>query len=69
VETSLVLLEALHERWVTLLQSMSPADFARTLKHPEMGEITLDRMLGVYAWHGRHHVAHITSLRERMGWH
>jgi len=68
VETSLALLEALHERWVNLLQSMSPADFARTLNHSEMGPVTLDRMLALYAWHGRHHVGHITSLRERMGW-
>jgi uncharacterized damage-inducible protein DinB len=68
VETSLALLEALHERWVNLLRSMSPADFARTLNHPEMGPVTLDRMVAIYAWHGRHHVGHITSLRERMGW-
>jgi uncharacterized damage-inducible protein DinB len=68
IETSLALLEALHERWVNLLRSMSPSDFERTLNHPEMGPVTLDRLLGIYAWHGRHHVAHITSLRERMGW-
>jgi hypothetical protein len=68
VQTSLALLEALHERWVNLLRSMSPADFARTLNHPEMGAVTLDRMLALYAWHGRHHVAHITSLRDRMRW-
>jgi len=68
VETSLVLLDALHERWVNLLRSMSSADFGRTLNHPEMGPVTLDRLLGLYAWHGRHHVAHITSLRQRMGW-
>ena len=68
VETSLALLEALHERWVNLLKSMSPADFARILNHPEMGPVTLDRLLALYAWHGRHHVGHITSLRDRMGW-
>jgi uncharacterized damage-inducible protein DinB len=68
VETSLALLEALHERWVNLLRPMSSADFGRKLNHPEMGLVTLDRMLAIYAWHGRHHVAHITSLRERMGW-
>jgi len=68
LETSLVLLEALHERWVNLLRSMSPADFARTLNHPEMGPVTLDHMVALYAWHGRHHVGHITSLRDRMGW-
>jgi hypothetical protein len=68
VETSMALLEALHERWVNLLRSMSPSDFARTVNHPDHGLIHLDRLLAIYAWHGRHHVAHITSLRERMGW-
>lgn len=68
IETSLVLLETLHERWVTLLRSMSAADFARTLLHPEMGVLTLDRTLALYAWHGAHHAAHITTLRDRMGW-
>jgi uncharacterized damage-inducible protein DinB len=68
VETSLILLEALHERWVRLMRSMSLSDFVRPLKHPELGELNLDRMVGIYAWHGRHHVAHITSLRQRMGW-
>lgn len=68
VETSLVLLESLHHRWVSLLRSLSEADFARTFRHPEIGIVRLDRNLALYAWHGRHHVAHITSLRERMGW-
>ena len=68
VETSLQLVEALHARWVTLLRSMAPEDFARTLHHPEHGLVSLDRMLAMYAWHSAHHVAHITSLRERMGW-
>src|SRR5579872_2492151 len=67
-ETSLVMLEALHERWVNLMRSMAPSDFARPLKHPELGDVNLDRLVAHYAWHGRHHVAHITSLRERMGW-
>jgi DinB family protein len=66
-EVSLVLLEALHERWVVLLESMTADDFARTLHHPEHGPITLDWMLQMYAWHGRHHVAHITALRQREG--
>ena len=65
---SLDLLEALHQRWVLLLRAMKPADFARTFRHPERGVMTLDDMLGLYGWHSRHHVAHITSLRERMGW-
>jgi uncharacterized damage-inducible protein DinB len=69
IETSLAMLEALHDRWVRLLRVMSADDFARTLKHPEhAGTMTLDTMLGLYAWHGRHHTAHITSTRARHGW-
>ena len=64
-EVSLTLLDALHRRWVTLLHSMAAADFARPLQHPENGPMTLDRLLQVYAWHGRHHAAHITTLRAR----
>jgi uncharacterized damage-inducible protein DinB len=68
-ETSLVLLEALHDRWVRLLRAMSGDEFQRTLKHPEHGGVmTLDAMLALYAWHGRHHTAHITSTRARNGW-
>ena len=67
-ETSVTLLEALHTRWVNLLRSMADADFSRTLQHPERGRLSLDQMLSLYAWHGRHHVAHITTLRQRMGW-
>ena len=65
---SLALLRALHERWVILLRPMVPGEFARRLNHPERGVETLDSKLFEYAWHGRHHVAHITSLRSRMGW-
>jgi DinB family protein len=68
VEVSLTLLDSLHGRWVPLLGSLSEADFARQFRHPELGMVRLDRNLALYAWHGRHHVAHITSLRERMGW-
>jgi DinB superfamily len=68
VEPSLALVESLHARWVALLRSMKGGDFERRLNHPEMGAVTLERFLGLYAWHGRHHVAHITSLRERMRW-
>ncbi|MGH7380061.1 MAG: YfiT family bacillithiol transferase [Candidatus Methylomirabilales bacterium] len=68
VEVSLTLLESLHHRWILLLRSLTPADFARAFRHPELGRVTLDTYLQMYAWHGRHHVAHITSLRERMGW-
>jgi uncharacterized damage-inducible protein DinB len=67
-EVSLVLLESLHKRWVVLLRSMKEEDYARTFRHPESGVVRLDRNLGIYAWHGRHHIAHITGLRERMGW-
>jgi hypothetical protein len=69
VEASLVLLESLHVRWVNLLRSLAPADFSRQFKHPEHGSLTLDATLSLYAWHGRHHATHITSLRERNGWH
>ena len=65
---SLALLDALHQRWVVLLESMEARDFARTLQHPEKGSITLDWMLQLYAWHGRHHAAHVTELRKREGW-
>lgn len=65
---SLALLDALHQRWVILLDSMKPEDFARPLLHPENGPMTMDRLLQMYAWHGRHHVAHITELRRREGW-
>jgi hypothetical protein len=68
IEVSLVLLENLHRRWVALLRGLPADAFARTLRHPDHGIINLNQLLGMYAWHGRHHVAHVTSLRERMGW-
>ena len=68
VEVSLDLLENLHRRWVVLLRNLSGADFARTFRHPEIGLVRLDTNLALYAWHGRHHTAHITSLRQRNGW-
>jgi hypothetical protein len=68
IETSLTLLESLHKRWVTLLRSLAPSDWSRKMRHPEWGTRTLDQILAQYAWHGKHHVAHITSLRERNGW-
>lgn len=67
-EVSLLLLDALHRRWVLLLEALPPADFARPLHHLEMGDLTVDELLSLYAWHGRHHVAHVTALRERKGW-
>ena len=68
VEVSLQLLSALHARWVALLRGMDASDFARTLRHPELGVLELNRMLALYAWHSEHHTAHITGLRKRMGW-
>jgi len=65
VETSLALLDALHERWVALLEVMTAEDFARRLRHPERGELTLDFMLQMYAWHGPHHTAHVELVRHR----
>ena len=68
VAGSLTLLESLHERWVRLLRAMTDEDYARNISHPEWGRLSLGEMLSMYDWHCRHHVAHITSLRERMGW-
>jgi uncharacterized damage-inducible protein DinB len=67
-EVSLALLDALHARWACLLRGMRPDEFVRRLRHPERGVLTLDGLLDDYAWHGRHHLAHITSASERMGW-
>jgi uncharacterized damage-inducible protein DinB len=69
IEPSLKLLEGLHKRWVILLESLTAADWPRTFHHPERGVMSLDESLAMYAWHSRHHVAHITALREREGWH
>ena len=68
VEPSLTLLESLHQRWVAFMQSLGSEDFLRTVVHPEQGTISVDFLLQLYAWHGRHHTAHIAGLRERMGW-
>lgn len=68
VEPSLALLEALHARWLLLLRGLSETDFQRYIQHPEWKQITIEHLLALYAWHGRHHAAHITSLRKRMGW-
>lgn len=65
---SLLLIQALHERWVALLRGLPHESFARTLLHPDNGSMTMDDLLTMYAWHGRHHTAHVTALRERMGW-
>ena len=68
LEVSLTLLDSLHNRWVYLLRSLEPQDWKRTFNHPELGLMPLDKNLALYAWHGRHHVAHITELRKKMGW-
>lgn len=68
IESSLVMLTGIHERWVRLLSSMSEADWEKAYIHPEGGRTPLSRALAMYAWHGRHHVAHITTLAEREGW-
>lgn len=68
IEPSLAIIENLHRRWVILLRSLGPADWPRKFRHPEWGSATVDFLLAQYSWHGRHHVAHITSLRERNGW-
>ena len=68
VEPSLNLLAGIHQRWVALLGSLSEADWSLSFKHPENGSMRLDVTLAMYAWHCRHHTAHITRLRERMGW-
>lgn len=69
VNISLTLLHALHNRWYDLLKHMDDEQWERTLFHPQYQQkMTLWYLLGMYAWHGKHHVAHINSLRERMGW-
>jgi hypothetical protein len=68
VDVSLTLLESLHNRWVRLLRSLEPEDWKRSFRHPELGLVSLEKNLALYAWHGRHHVAHVTALRERNGW-
>ena len=68
IEGSLVFIDALHARFVSLLKSMSDEDFQKGFVHPERGRMTLANNLAIYEWHSRHHVAHITNLRQRMAW-
>lgn len=68
IDVSLSIIDGTHQRWVALLNSMSDADFESAFNHPETGIWTLDSTLALYAWHSRHHTAHITRLREREGW-
>ncbi|MBI4852834.1 MAG: putative metal-dependent hydrolase [Acidobacteria bacterium] len=68
IEPSLNLIDALHTRWVILLKSLSDKDFERAFRHPDLGLVTLNKALAIYAWHGKHHLAHITCLRDSKGW-
>lgn len=68
VDVSLQMIDAIHTRWTELLRSLSDADFQREFIHPETGNWTLEKALALYAWHSRHHTAHITSARQRNGW-
>ena len=68
IDVSLALLDSLHQRWTLVLRNIPDADWKRTFRHPEMGLLSLEKTLALYAWHGRHHVAHVTTLREKMGW-
>lgn len=65
---SLSLMDSLHDRWVRMLTAIQPEEWKRTFNHPELGTVPLEMNLALYSWHGRHHVAHITELRKRMGW-
>lgn len=69
IEPSLQILDGTHARWVALARAITAPEFARTVVHPEHGRtMSVDTLCGLYAWHGRHHVAHITALRQREGW-
>lgn len=68
VDLSLALLESLHKRWTMVLRGIAPSEWKKTFRHPELGVVSLEKNLALYAWHGKHHVAHVTKLRERMGW-
>ncbi len=69
VEVSQILIDALHRRWVAMLDALKPEDWHRTFVHPEHGRaMTLDEVTALYAWHSRHHVAHIVELRKRENW-
>ena len=68
IEISLALLDALHARWIACLGGLAGDTFEKKFRHPALGLMSLNEQLALYAWHGNHHVAHITSLRQRMGW-
>lgn len=66
VVVSLDLLDALHRRWVTVLRALTHAQFQKAYKHPELGVVTLDNALALYAWHGKHHTAHVRLVAEKV---
>jgi len=68
LENSLTMLDSLHRRWITVLRNMSETDWKRTFRHPDLGSMPLEKSLALYAWHGKHHAAHVTALREKMKW-
>jgi hypothetical protein len=68
IGVSLDLLEALHIRWCALLRSLRPDDLRREFIHPDSGSVSLAVNIGIYAWHGRHHMMHIQMLADREGW-
>ncbi|HZR56930.1 MAG TPA: putative metal-dependent hydrolase [Terriglobales bacterium] len=68
IEISLALLDSLHERFARMLRVIKPEEWKRSFRHPELGLMPLEKNLALYAWHGKHHVAHITELRKKSGW-
>ena len=68
IEVSLTMLDMLHDRWVRVLLAITPEQWKRTFRHPELGIMALEKNVAMYAWHGKHHVAHVTELRKRNGW-
>jgi DinB family protein len=68
IDVSLSMLDAVHARWTTVLRALTTDQFSRPMLHPEIGPITVDYLVQLYSWHSRHHVAHITRLRDREGW-
>ncbi|MEP7037914.1 MAG: YfiT family bacillithiol transferase [Acidobacteriota bacterium] len=68
IDVSIKIIEGIHSRWANFLNAMSDESFKKLLIHPESGEWTLEKMLGLYDWHSKHHTAHITNLRERENW-
>lgn len=68
VSVSLDILDGIHNRWTAVLETLSGADLSRTIDHPESGELVLFNLVGMYAWHGNHHLEHITNLKSRENW-